>query len=103
MWLVFGRGSAEVEGVGTLAEAAEVLVETLNGLCEVDGGVDGGGVDAADDAVEEEEERGADVDVDLAYMVVVEDRLSRGIGSLLADALAPADNKNLLNQNSVWD
>jgi len=95
VWLVLGRGAVEVEGGGILAETAEVLVETLNGLCEVDGGVNGGGVDAADDMVEEEEERGADVEVDLAYKVVVEGRLSRGIGSLPEETLAPAANRDI--------
>jgi hypothetical protein len=56
VWLVLGRGGATVEGVGTLAETADVLAERFNGLCEVDGGVDGGGVDAADDTEEEEKE-----------------------------------------------
>jgi hypothetical protein len=67
---------ATVVAVGALAEA-ELL---FNGLCEVDGGVEGGGVEAADD----EEEGGTD----LAYEVV-EGRLSLGIGSFPGATFAP--------------
>ena len=96
MWLVLGRGAATVGSIGTLAETAEVL-ETFNGLCEVDGGVDGGGVDAADDAEDGEDEGGADVVVDLVYKVgVVEGRL---IGSFPADTLFPVVHVFVRSQN----
>lgn len=88
VWLVLGRtidvGTAVV-GVGALAEATELLVEIFNGLCEAEGGVDGGGVDAAD----EEEEGGKAVASGLTYEPA-EDRFNLGIGIFPADTFAPA-------------
>jgi len=59
VWLVFGRGRAVtgvvVVGVGTfdvLSEAAVVFTITFRGLLVDDGGVDGGGVDAAEEEVD---------------------------------------------------
>lgn len=83
VWLVLGRTidvGAAVVGVAP-TEAIELPVEMFNGLCEAEGGVDGGGVDAVD-----EEEEGGAVAVDLIYG----DRFNLGIGSFPADIFAPA-------------
>lgn len=82
VWLVFGRGRPAVGavpvGVGAASAAVNpmfVLTVSLNAFA---GGVEGGGVDAAEDEVDALEDLGIDIELW---------RGNRGMGSFACDGL----------------